>query len=317
MIIDLDDRDVSTTQVQQEGETDDNPICLHGDTAEEFSALLWSLYALYDLRMYLQSLVDFLFPFRPTEIMTAKASEPRFIHLARLAHKYQFKSIEPWALQTLTAYYLTSSATLPIETTTKLTELAILCDCSELLAVAISKWKRLIGEGEAISSAIVIAERLNLRTLLGQAYHAMMLKGREVWDIDPHLSRSHRIRLLSGYYTLSQMGSELHSTPPRLKHDNSCHRRHACRAGWASLWKIINTSKNGLGSQVMKLPNADILGRMMLAKSVLEALVDSSIPTEGLVDEIHDVCLKSSVKATQSRMKELQDTLVDCFSDVS
>ena len=67
----------------------------------------------------------------------------------------------------------------------------------------------------------------------------------------------------------------------------------------------------------MKLPNVDILGRMMLAKSVLEALVDSSIPAEGLVDEISDVCLKSAVKATQSRMKELQDTLVDYFSDVS
>ena len=31
----------------QEGESDDNPIRLQGDTADEFRALLWALYALY------------------------------------------------------------------------------------------------------------------------------------------------------------------------------------------------------------------------------------------------------------------------------
>jgi hypothetical protein len=30
-----------------EGESDDNPIRLQGDTADEFRALLWALYALY------------------------------------------------------------------------------------------------------------------------------------------------------------------------------------------------------------------------------------------------------------------------------
>lgn len=29
-----------------EGESDENPIRLHGDKAEEFSALMWSLYSL-------------------------------------------------------------------------------------------------------------------------------------------------------------------------------------------------------------------------------------------------------------------------------
>lgn len=49
MIIDVDDQDDNHTRVQMEGETDDNPISLRGDTVEEFSALLWSLYALYVL----------------------------------------------------------------------------------------------------------------------------------------------------------------------------------------------------------------------------------------------------------------------------
>ena len=36
----------SSMSVGPEGESDDNPIRLQGDTAEEFRALLWALYAL-------------------------------------------------------------------------------------------------------------------------------------------------------------------------------------------------------------------------------------------------------------------------------
>jgi len=36
----------SSMTVGPEGESDDNPIHLQGDTAEEFRALLWALYAL-------------------------------------------------------------------------------------------------------------------------------------------------------------------------------------------------------------------------------------------------------------------------------
>ena len=32
--------------LEKEGMTDENPIRLHGDTADEFRDLLWSLYAL-------------------------------------------------------------------------------------------------------------------------------------------------------------------------------------------------------------------------------------------------------------------------------
>ena len=39
-------RSESSVTIAQEGESDDNPIKLQGDTADEFRALLWSLYAL-------------------------------------------------------------------------------------------------------------------------------------------------------------------------------------------------------------------------------------------------------------------------------
>ena len=39
-------RSDSSMTVAQEGESDDNPIRLQGDTADEFRALLWALYSL-------------------------------------------------------------------------------------------------------------------------------------------------------------------------------------------------------------------------------------------------------------------------------
>ena len=39
-------RSDSSMNAAQKGESDDNPIRLQGDTADEFRALLWALYAL-------------------------------------------------------------------------------------------------------------------------------------------------------------------------------------------------------------------------------------------------------------------------------
>ncbi|KAF9464112.1 hypothetical protein BDZ94DRAFT_1191536 [Collybia nuda] len=285
----------------REGTDDSNPIVLQGDSADEFRALLWSLYSL------------------PSDIllaMTAEASDLKFIHLAQISHKYQFRSIEAWALQVLTSYYALGSVTPHIETLVQLTELAVLCDSSDLLNAAILKWKRMVGEGKALSTIIIVAERLNLRGVLGLAYHSMMLKGRSEWDADPLLSRSQRIRLLSGHYTLSQICSELPSTPPRLKHANSCLHRSQCKIGWAELWKTIHTTKEGgISSQIMKLQSADLLGRMMLAESIIKAFGEG-IPTEGLLDDIHEKCFKAALKTTQEKVKEIQENLVDWFSDV-
>lgn len=42
-----------SVSVAPEGETDDNPIRLQGDTSNEFRALLWALYALYVIAILL------------------------------------------------------------------------------------------------------------------------------------------------------------------------------------------------------------------------------------------------------------------------
>ncbi|KAJ7486178.1 hypothetical protein B0H11DRAFT_2017277 [Mycena galericulata] len=287
-----------------EGESDENPIQLHGDKAEEFSALMWSLYSL------------------PAEIafsMTVQANDLQLIHLARIAHKYQFRSTEMWALSALTTYHSNTAGSPSVQNLVQITELSILCDCKALLGAAVAKWKRLLGEGRAVAVAIGVAERLNLRSLLGLAYYSMMLKGREVWDSDPQLNARQRVRLLSGHYNLIKLCEELPSCPPRLTHDHSCVRKGKCKNAFAAFWKLILTSKEGgLVGQVLKLQSADLLAKVMLAESIIRAFAEGNIPTLDLSEsgEMHEKCLQIALQAAQDKVKEVQDNLVDWFSDV-
>ncbi|KAJ7069553.1 hypothetical protein C8F01DRAFT_1245750 [Mycena amicta] len=290
----------------QEGDSDENPITLHGDRADEFSALMWSLYSL------------------PAEIansMGNQANDAQLINLARIAHKYQFRSTESWALSALTTYHLNTPGTPNVQNLIEITELAALCEYKHLLDAAVAKWKRLLGEGRAVASAIDVAERLNLRQLLGHAYYSMMLKGREVWDSDPQLQTRQRVRLLSGHYNLSKLCEELPDFPPRLTHDHSCIRKGRCRNAFAGLWKTIISTKDGhagIAGQVMKIQTVDLVKKVMLAESIIKALSENSIPSVDLSEygEIHEKCMPNALQATQDKVKEVQENLVHWFSDV-
>jgi hypothetical protein len=63
--LDLDLRSHTSSQdmsVGPEGESDDNPIRLQGDTADEFRALLWALYSMYVRFDYLVFFVSHNYP---------------------------------------------------------------------------------------------------------------------------------------------------------------------------------------------------------------------------------------------------------------
>ena len=210
--LDLRSHTISTcsSSIGPEGESDDNPIRLQGDSAEEFRALLWALYALpHDLMVAL----------------TPNANPLQLFHLSRITHKYQFRSIETWALTALTACYtrsLSSSFDSQNPSLAQITELAALCEQKELLDACITRWKRLLGESKDVSLAIDVSEKLGLRGLMGLAYHSMLLKGQEAWEQDEMLSREQRIRLLSGHYKLGKLWERLPNEPPVLNHSTRC-----------------------------------------------------------------------------------------------
>lgn len=243
-----------------EGLSDNSPIILSGDTASDFRALLWALYAL------------------PAEVFAMPSSTTqlvRLISIARIAHKYAFRTTEAWALTVLTMCVCQSGTQAPptpdeaatnlmglpvplgfvgsndnpIASSTsiliQLTEVAVLCAHDELHEAVEPIWADLLfaGQTKDIVSAMTIADRYKaqLRPLLGLAYYLMMLKGKDEWcnydddeDMDhgegkakgenpkPRLTRDQRIRLLTGYYNLSRACDTLSSTPPKLTHHPSC-----------------------------------------------------------------------------------------------
>lgn len=166
--------------------------------------------------------------------MTNDANCMQLVHIARLSHKYQFKSIETWASMALSRYYRQLGAfdgmpTVPNDnddpqtpSLTQITELAGLCENQELLELAVVKWRRLVLEGKDVALAIGMAETLNIRPLLGLAYHSMMLAGRSNWDAEPLLTRNQKVRLLAGHYSLSKMWEFMPANPPPLPHTVRC-----------------------------------------------------------------------------------------------
>jgi hypothetical protein len=99
---------------QNEGESDENPIRLQGDTLEQVRALMWSLYALYvSLLLPMTSicvLIKLTLMNRPHERQDANDSNRvAALHmcccLARIAHKYHFQSVETWVLKTLSEFW--------------------------------------------------------------------------------------------------------------------------------------------------------------------------------------------------------------------
>lgn len=267
---------------------------------------------------------------RPHELMIATTSDAncfQLVNLARVSHKYQFRSIETWALGVLHNFYsrqgafdaipssntssLPQSAASEVPSLVEITKLAALCERPELLELAIVRWKRQIGEGKDLALAIGISEELNIRSIMGLAYHAMMLKGKAYWDSDPSLTRDQKVRLLCGYYSLSKMWEVLPSQPPPIAHSTRCTGQQRCAKAWGALWKNVLE----MGSEVIPgLQKEDVLSKLMLVESIVKTLVEKDIQPQCNLDGLPP-CKENALIATTLKVREFKETLTDYFLD--
>ena len=255
--------------------------------------------------------------------MTDDANCMQLLHIARIAHKYQFKSIETWASTALSRYYARTGAFegLPtvtgdnddanIPSLTQITELAGLCENRELLEAAVDKWKKLVFEGKDVALAISLAERLNVRPLLGLAYHSMMLNGRAHWDSDPLLTRNQKVRLFAGYYSLSKLWESMPSQTPVLVHSVRCTSQQRCSRSWTQLWRLILEK----GTGILPLQTGDVLGKLMLAESCMKAIVEGEFLSTGIAADDVPSCKENALAATSARVAEVREGLADHFTD--
>lgn len=264
--------------------------------------------------------------------MTPEADPMQLVALARITNKYQFRSLETWALSALNTYYLrpgafddvpttsppavslphTGGVTLPSQPSlVQITELAALCERPDLLETAIIRWKRVIGEGRDLALAIRVGEQFQLRQMLGLAYHTMMLRGKPTWDSDPSLTRDQRVRLLCGYYSLGKLWDTLPAAPPPLSHSQRCGSQQRCTKAFGNVWKmILDTSPQMIPTQQRE----DILGKVMLAEIMMRAMVKDEISQQGFFDGMQ-TCKENALFAVSMRIREIKESLADHFMD--
>lgn len=256
----------------------------------------------------------------------------QLVALARITNKYQFRSLETWALGALNTYYSrhgafedvptthppvvslphTGTATPPSQPSlVQITELATLCERPDLLDAAVARWKRLIGEGRDLALAIRVGEQFQLRPMLGLAYHAMMLRGKPAWDADVHLTRDQRVRLLCGYYSLGKLVDALPGAPPPLTHSQRCTSQQRCAKAFGNVWKMILDTPAQI---IPTLQREDVLGKVMVAESTMRALVKDDIPSQGFLDGMQ-TCKENALFAVSMRIREIKESLADHFMD--
>ncbi|KAF5380694.1 hypothetical protein D9757_007036 [Collybiopsis confluens] len=308
-----------------QGRSDDNPIVLYGDKASEFRNFLWALYAL------------------PPELQIVNSSTVdlnRLIDIARLSNKYSFKSLETWALDAVqdyvnrrpafsvpntTAEPLNSNPTQThlalIENTdqlTRLIQLAQLCNHDRLLASMIALLRQLMTRSlQYAYLSMALADDLDLRSLRGAAYLEVMQRSTSFASLakeptanenseDPStisITPAQQVRLLSGYWHLTQTWEKkFRTTPPLFTHAPSCSNtwhQPVCEQAWAEFWRDRTR-----GDAVMSLGLADVIGRL----KQIQKDFDRSGPT--YVD-----CKLNARRSLVECIRNVEEKLPDYFSE--
>ncbi|KAF8530965.1 hypothetical protein JB92DRAFT_320031 [Gautieria morchelliformis] len=173
----------------REGSSDETPIILHGVTPIQFETLLWGLYS--------------------QKLCQAHVSEDdvdRYIQLAKISHKYDFRGLEAWATSGLRRLMQTNPSVRRVQAVALL-DTFCLSNCANAANFMLETVKEMLVTKTCstadITAFINIGQRYNLPGLTTRGYYAMMLRSRSEWESEVTFSRTDRRRLLNGHYTLS------------------------------------------------------------------------------------------------------------------
>lgn len=231
------------------------------------------------------------------------------------------------------------------EQLTRLIRLAQMCNHERLLSTMIQLLKDLmIGSVQYAYLAMTLADELGLRTLRGVAYLEVMQKAvivrspsldmmhnvpgssqpslasdgnsATLVDDDPPPSNvqekkrisvtpQQQLRLLAGYYRLTETWEELRRTPPHFEHAISCGatwHQHGCAQSWSEFWK-----EKTRGDALLNLGLTDVIGRLkQIAKEH---------DRWGTVVYMHHECRQAARRSINDIIKRIEDSLPDYFSD--
>ncbi|KAJ7696682.1 hypothetical protein B0H17DRAFT_1130709 [Mycena rosella] len=210
--------------------TDLLPIPLTEDSAEEFRALCWVVYALPN-EIHLQS--------------TRGADIPRLANAAKMCHKYTLPVFEGWALDMIRNQCQPGSLdylkTCPSDILHTLMGLALLCNHGRLLSLVETNWIFRARSGELpCNSALAAGEKYNRRQFLADVYYhlnkqlyASNLSSGQAFS-DLNLTDQQLLRLLSGHALLSNFWYHLRRDPLPHYPAIGCMSHHICILVWTA-----------------------------------------------------------------------------------
>ncbi|KAJ7686045.1 hypothetical protein B0H14DRAFT_2488084 [Mycena olivaceomarginata] len=202
-----------------EGLSDDLPIVLEGETAENFRIILKYVYA------------------RPSQTQIASvsiAALAEMISLVQSAHKYEMDDWVHWGLQVLTRL-LGDLNSLPAEHLQALHSLYNLLEDIPERTRMMTRWCEVVERDNLpILPVLDAAERCGDKDAMAEAYCIQIRRWeKKATVIEPQsfsadgLSQDHIQRILSGYASLSLSWSQLHSREPSFPLPNAQFQLHA------------------------------------------------------------------------------------------
>ncbi|KZV85932.1 hypothetical protein EXIGLDRAFT_775064 [Exidia glandulosa HHB12029] len=176
-----------------DGQTDEQPIVLAGDTAEQFRSLLWALYA------------------RPDEIVKYLADSDnnerwmRVLYVAKLAHKYDCIDLAQWALDTVANHCRRADSIGSPEAVVTLVQLYSLRDHRPSL----DEWAEAFIRRTAAAGGVEYLTLLRAAAASSwdeieyHAYNCLVCGGATAWTA-LNLTSAETTRLLRGYHNLNE-----------------------------------------------------------------------------------------------------------------
>ncbi|KDQ17859.1 hypothetical protein BOTBODRAFT_171571 [Botryobasidium botryosum FD-172 SS1] len=215
------DRKAATANL--EGDSDENPFVLHGETTQRFRALLFALYAM------------------PYEIENIVSDLDLLVNAASASHKYGFEGIEKWAANLLKKKIQTEDFSEGAAALLPLFEYAVLSDSTDIS----NDLLRIILQDEtSVVRTIIRAdgeEHEYWKKLYAIALYRYTIKGPVRWKSEPHHALLPvRIRII-----LHVASSTLAHLPHAISWTHTCDGEEKCTSGLASMLKACTEGYDG------------------------------------------------------------------------
>jgi hypothetical protein len=205
----------------------------------------------------------------------ARAPEPSaldcLVYVALLSRKHQVKRWESWAT-TAIKNFVPLLDKFPSSTFVRLLRFATNRNEKQLRREIQGKWiSRLESNNLSPIPAILIADELNNRELLGRALYAYLLvvepsisKSQRI-DIDSPLSHQLNLHIFSGYYALQAYWKDLRDHPPEFQQAEGCTAHTDCLTTWRPRWSTAVVRRP------FGISDIDILSRLRFVEELLRA----------------------------------------------